>query len=400
MTSTLLTSADVARLLGCNVQTVRRRVREGALVAARLAPAGRMRFDPDDLPSGDNMSIFHRKDRGHWPYLDISYTAPNGQKHRTKVRCPSRNPRACAAFERQVRAEIAAGTFHHGRHATVRAMAPNLVRWLKTQGRKPSYVDAVRSVLKHHLVPYFGARALSSLHPSDIDSYREAKADLAPKTVVNHLGVLSKLLRLAQRDGLVMTVPRIELPRLEVHEAPFLGADEANRLLEHCRGRLRTMIIIALDTGVRLGELIALHWSDVNLETANLAVRRQWCQRARTFTEPKNGRHRTIPLTPRAVAELRGHIRRLRCPLVFYTCSGRVVDKPDAGKALRRACERAGMEPCGWHRFRHTFASWLVQRGVDLYTVQRLLGHSTIQQTQRYAHLSQQSLAEAIGRLG
>ncbi len=67
---------------------------------------------------------------------------------------------------------------------------------------------------------------------------------------------------------------------------------------------------------------------------------------------------------------------------------------------LRAACKRAGIEPCGMHVLRHTFASWLVSAGVSLYEVQRLMGHAHIRETERYAHLAPSTLAAAVGAIG
>ena len=400
MPDLLLTTNEVAAIMGCSVDTVRRRVADGTLKPVRLTPTGPMRFNHDALPLEGNIMIRKRADRHGWPYVDFRYTDEDGHSRRVKVKCPSRDPRACVRFEQEIRAKVAAGTFRSERETTVRDFSSTLIAQLEVDDRKPSYIHEVRRLLNGHILPFFGSRAIRSIRPSDITKYKQAKQHLSNKTVNNHLGVLSRLLRLAVTDGIITAAPPVKLISARVTEAPFFSEDEGHKLVDACEGRLRVMVIVALNTGLRLGELVALQWDDIDLDARTLTVRRQWCVVAKDFTRPKNGEFRVVPLPPRVVAALRDWPRRLLCPLVFPTESGRVIDKTDAGKYLARACKRAELERAGWHKCRHTYASWLVQRGVELFTVQKLLGHKTIQQTQRYAHLAPATLADAVSVLG
>jgi integrase len=400
MDDLLLSTAEVAAIMGCSVDTIRRRVADGTLQPIRLTPTGPLRFNRDVLPLEGNVMIRKRADRDGWPYVDFRYTDPDGISRRVKVKCPSRNPRACVRFEQEIRAKVAAGVFRSEKEITVRDFAPTLLAQLDVDGRKPSYIHEVKRLLDSHIVPYFGSRAIRSIRPGDITKYKQAKKSLSKKTINNHLGVLSRLLRLAVTDGIITAAPPVKLIPNRVKEAPYFTADEADKLVAACSGRLRTMVIVALNTGLRLGELIALQWDDIDLAARILMVRRQWCMVAKEFTPPKNGEFRSVPLPPRVLAALSEHPKMLRTELVFPTASRRVLRKDDTIRSLRRACKRAELEGSGWHKCRHTYASWLVQRGVDLYTVQKLLGHKTIQQTQRYAHLAPATLASAVEVLG
>jgi integrase len=102
---------------------------------------------------------------------------------------------------------------------------------------------------------------------------------------------------------------------------------------------------------------------------------------------PKNGRSREVPLSDQALAALKSH-RHLRGELVFCGETGRLLNRGECKWPLWRACQKAGLRRVGWHALRHTFASHLAMRGVPLKAVQELLGHSTMDMTMRYAHLS------------
>lgn len=136
---------------------------------------------------------------------------------------------------------------------------------------------------------------------------------------------------------------------------------------------------------MRLGELLALRWDDIDLVAKRLTV---WQNVSRgELTTPKNHKRREIPLGDQVNAALKGH-RHLRGEFVFCQAGGKRLTKGECKHPLLRTCKRAGLRSVGWHVLRHTFASHLVMRGQPLKVVQELLGHSTIKMTERYAHLS------------
>jgi site-specific recombinase XerD len=113
---------------------------------------------------------------------------------------------------------------------------------------------------------------------------------------------------------------------------------------------------------------------------------------------PKSGKGREVPLSNDCVRALQAH-RHLRGPYVFCYADGRMLRPNECKRPLWRACKKAGLRRIGWHVLRHSFASQLVMRGVPLKAVQELLGHSTIEMTMRYAHLSPEVTREAVQRL-
>ena len=114
---------------------------------------------------------------------------------------------------------------------------------------------------------------------------------------------------------------------------------------------------------------------------------------------PKSGKARQVDLSETAWKALSAH-RHLRGPYVFCDMDGEMVSKGACRWPLWRACDRAKLgRRIGWHALHHTFASHLVMRGVPIRTVQELLGHSTIEMTERYAHLSPDVKRDAVSKL-
>lgn len=161
-----------------------------------------------------------------------------------------------------------------------------------------------------------------------------------------------------------------------------LNSQNLGKLWDELAPHVRPICALLVDTGLRRGELWALRWEDIDLDARTIFVRAS-----------KTGRPRLIPYTDRvaaALAELR---------LRSGTSSGPVVGRCDYRTALRGAARRAGIEPITGHQFRHTYATRLLEQGVDLRYVQTLLGHTQIATTARYAHVRPAALVEAVAKL-
>jgi integrase len=216
---------------------------------------------------------------------------------------------------------------------------------------------------------------------------------LSGKTINNVLTVLRRMLVVARKRGLIESVPDIEWLKSERPEFDFLDFNEAERLLAGAPGEWRTMILTALRTGMRHGELIGLRWEDVDLVAGRITVRQNVVD-GKVGT-PKSGKPREIPLGVEVRTALKEQ-RHLRGPFVFCGASGELLGTVDTRHPLWRACKKAGLRQIGWHALRHTFASHLVMRGASMKAVQELLGHSSIQMTMRYAHLAPEVVNETV----
>lgn len=268
---------------------------------------------------------------------------------------------------------------------TFEAFVPTYLE-IAARMNKPATVDSKQTALRLHLVPFFGKRKLDEVTYARIQDFvAKAVKTLKPKTVNNVLTVLRRMLVIAKKRGLIVAVPEIEWLKAPRPEFDFLNFDEADRLLAGADPEWRPMILTALRTGMRRGELMALRWEDVDLVAGQIHLR-QAVSRGVIGT-PKSGKSRLIPMSDELVASLKAY-RHLKGELVFCGPDGKLLRRDEIKHPLRRACKRAGLRQVGWHVLRHTFASHLVMRGVPLKAVQEMLGHATIEMTMHYSHLS------------
>jgi integrase len=261
---------------------------------------------------------------------------------------------------------------------------------------KPSTVYAKRWLLRCHILPALGKTRLDAIGPPQIEDYKSAKVKegLARKSINNHLACLGKMLHLAEEWGVIEHAPKVRLFRVEQGPVRFLTFGETPRFLAAVPEGWRTFALVALKTGLRVGELLALKWDDLDLAAGRLIVRRTlWKGHEQS---PKGGRSREVPLSNDAVAALKAH-RHLRGPYVFCDDAGGRLTHSMVKDVVPAACKRAALaQRLTTHDLRHTFASHLVMRGVALKAVQELLGHATIEMTMRYAHLSPDVKRDAV----
>jgi integrase len=175
----------------------------------------------------------------------------------------------------------------------------------------------------------------------------------------------------------------------------WLTEEEQNRLLSFCHGLTRTIVVVALRTGMRWGEIAHLKWQQapesnyVDFDRGIIFIH---------GALSKSKKSRWIPLGQIVKWELLNVPKQKGTDYLFLN--------PETGKplgsikdAFNRAVRKAEIKDFTFHSLRHTFASQLVRNGVDLYVVQKLLGHSCPQMTQRYAHLREDMLIDAIKKI-
>ena len=353
--------------------------------------------------------------------IDLRHNWPDGRRERIRIRVPDDKlaPRKAAAFERTILAQLRAGIDPRKEHEEdeqaacavplFRELAREYLENYARMHNKPSTLESKRSIFEHHLVPFFGAMRLDRIGPREIARFKakaskvrrhveDAAEALHPKSINNALTCLRHALDTATEWGLVSAPPRVAWLKVPKPGFRFLDFDEAERLVAAAEGDAlgHAMIVVALNTGLRLGELLALTWDVVDTKRGRLLVRAAVARGV--VGTPKSGRDREIPLNDTVIAVLK-QFKHLRGPLVFCTDDGRMLTKNEAKAPLRRAQRKAGIVALGWHALRHTFASHLVMRGVPLKAVQELLGHATIEMTMRYAHLSPTVTRDAVRTL-
>ncbi len=252
---------------------------------------------------------------------------------------------------------------------------------------KNSEVLAKKGIFRNHLVPFFGKQKLDMIGSRDVEKFkvRKLKEGFSEKTLNNQLAVFGKTLRQAVDWEIISHIPRIKMLRIPEAEFDYLFFAELERLLAVENSEWATMILFAARTGVRLGEMLAVRWDDVDLVKSMLMVRQNAVYGK--IETPKSGKSRQIPLCDSVTEALKAH-RHLRGERIFSNPDGGLLDPTATYHHLRRICRKAGLRKIGWHVLRHTFASHLAMRGVPMRGIQELLGHASITMTMKYSHMS------------
>lgn len=282
-----------------------------------------------------------------------------------------------------------------------------LHRWLDYRQRdlRPNtYRSYVNELL--HLIPHIGAEPLATLTPLHI---QEAIAERlehelsTAKSLATALRTLRMALRQAVLWGVLPSNPAslVRTPKTRPKEMKVWTPAEARRFLEHARGhRLSPFFVLALGTGMRMGELTGLSWADINFEKAELIVSRNHTRDvtgAWGLGEPKTrAGHRCIPLGPDVVQVLREHLTedeqwlgpRLGRDPVFVRSSGARLDHANVARLFHRMGREAGVPRIRFHDLRHTSASLLIRQGISAKVVSDRLGHADVAFTLSvYTHL-------------
>jgi integrase len=259
---------------------------------------------------------------------------------------------------------------------------------------KPSEAASKAKIMKNHLLPRFGAKFLAEISVLDVEKF---KAELVStnyhnKTVNNCLTVLRTTLKTAVSWDYLLKSPQIKLLRVGPQDFRFLTFEEALDLIDRCTPQWRHMVLFALNTGLRIGELLALRWE--NFDASNLVIRVRFSDWQGIVGAPKSGKVRDIPLN--TLAQKASLNTDKLGELIFFHNNGTAYTYRQANYRLEKACRGTKLLGTQLHCIRHTFASHLAMGGVPLKAIQDLLGHSSQVMTERYAHLSPHVLKEAV----
>jgi integrase len=267
--------------------------------------------------------------------------------------------------------------------------------------RKPSTVENVRSELRCHLAPFFADRPLDRIGADDVAdliAVLEGKG-LAPKSIRNAIGTLSAIFNFAKAPrrqwAALNPCDGAELPAIsESDEIRFLTFAELDRLIAHARRGMyreidRALYRVAAMTGLRLGELLALRWRDVDWTAGVIRVRRNYV-RGRYGSPNSRRSTRSVPMAD----EVGGLLDRLSQASAFrgedenvfaHPTTGGAISKANVTRRLHKALEDAGLDKTHvFHDLRHTFGTTMAASGVPMRTLQEWMGHKHISTTERY----------------
>ncbi len=252
------------------------------------------------------------------------------------------------------------------------------------------------------LSPTLADKPLRDIKPIHLERIKKTmtEAGRSAQTVRHVLAALRQVYNFAKRHGIYAgdnPVSLVKKPSADARRLRFLTHDEADRLLAALAEResnVHDMALLALHCGLRAGEIFSLTWGDVDIERGVLILR-----------DTKSGKTRAAYMTEAVTAMLGAMQPGGPNDLVFLsTNGGRIVQ---ISETFNRVVAALGFnngvtdprQKVVFHTLRHTFASWLVEQGVDLYSVKELMGHGTLAMTERYSHLSPDKLRRAVKAL-
>ena len=320
---------------------------------------------------------------GRW-YLDFTF---KGQRVRKFGGYTKEQAQVALAKERLDRRDIVLGLKQPAvEDVDFGAFADEFLNLYSKQNKRSWVRDEISL---GHLKDFFKGETLRSLGTEKIERYKAArKAEVAPATVNREMACLRTLLNKGMEWGRIEENPAARVKKLKEPPARerILNASEAARLIDASTPELRPILIVALGTGMRRGEILGLKWTDLDLVRGIITV-----------SMSKSGKSRKIPMSGHVAATL-GALRH-RGEYVFQNPE---TGQPLLGVAVpfKAACTAAKLEGLRLHDLRHTAASKMVEAGIDLVTVSKILGHSTIQMTMRYAHPTPDNLRLAVNCLG
>lgn len=268
---------------------------------------------------------------------------------------------------------------------------------------KPSAQRAKRSILYRHLIPAFGHVRLDAFRQEDVDrlvAQLLKGGKRSRKTVNNITAVLSSLLRYAVKNKVIGAFDltfNIKTQDAEIHAVP---AADVDRLVAACKDpRYRAAILLAADAGLRIGEIRALQWIDVNDIAREITVSRSF-DRTNALSETKGWERRVIPISERLWSALKALDRSKR-----HVIARRVGDSAmrydGARDFLLAVYDAADVKPPPrpWHSLRHTFCTELARASVPVNVIKELAGHKSIETTLRYMHTDREAKRGAIDAL-
>jgi integrase len=289
------------------------------------------------------------------------------------------------------------------RNSSLSLSMKNFLPWSRANKRSHREDDQRSVTLK----AFFSEKHLRDIKPMMIETFKRERLATptkhdkedrprprTPASVNRHLACLSKILSMAFDNELIDSNPmrRVRMLKESPSRERFITVDEEKRLFQHLTGRrdhIRSVVTIALNTGMRRGEILRLQWEHVNFLARTIFIARS-----------KTGRTRTIPMNDIVFKELM-LLKQDAGPKDFVFSNARTGVNIDSIKTgWRNACEKAGLVNLRFHDTRHTFATRLRANGVHEWDIRDLLGHASVRMTSVYTHQTPANLCKAVNTLG
>jgi len=289
-------------------------------------------------------------------------------------------------WSRMIESEMDQGAYVSRVEAESTTLIEALNRYLKevTPHKKGAKQEGERINVwkKHPLAFYF----LSNLRSTDFAEYRDKRlADgRSSSTIRNELRIISHLFTIARKEwgmeSLANPIENIRMPKMPPGRDRRLNKGEEKQLLGSAEYPLKEIITLAIETGMRRGEILDITWENVNLKRSTIEL-----------PDTKNGDSRIIPLSKRVKTTVKGLPTQISGK-VFPDLTG-----DDLSLQFRNLCKGLEIEELRFHDLRHEATSRLFEKGLDLMEVASITGHKTLHMLKRYTHLRAEDLAKKLG---
>ncbi|MBA7652916.1 Tyrosine recombinase XerC [subsurface metagenome] len=268
---------------------------------------------------------------------------------------------------------------------SLKKLCEQYLEYEEINGKKSLKRDViiVNSFLNH-----FHYLNVTQIDPLKIEGYKKKRLEdgVKPSTVNRELACIKHMFNLAKKWKIIHENPAGETKLLkeEKYKIRILEKVEADLLIRTAADYLKPILIVALNTGMRMGEILGLSWSDIDFVNYNMHVR-----------NTKSGKDRTIPMNSLVAGALKK--QDMSHEFVFKSAIKKEACIKSVSRSFKTALRKSGIEKLRFHDLRHTAASWMVVNcGIDLVTVKEILGHSSIEMTMIYCHPSQESKRRAV----
>lgn len=233
-----------------------------------------------------------------------------------------------------------------------------------------------------------GNKTLKQITPNDIEKYKKIRSKTVANSSINReLNCISKMFSLAVENKYIQINPCLGVKRLRIDHKPdrFLSVEEEEKLLACANPTLRLIILVAIYTGMRQGEILNLKWKDLNFKDKYIKI-----------LKTKNNKVRKIPLAKTLEEEFL-KLPKV-CDYVFFNPLTR-TKYVNIQKVFSQTVKRAKIENITFHQLRHSAATRMVEKGIDLVVVKEILGHADLSTTQKYSHPVPKRIKDAINEL-
>lgn len=332
--------------------------------------------------------IFRRPNSKYWW---ISYAGTDGKMYRESTRSTKiknaealLHKRKAAVLEGrqpEIKKPIKNYSFHE--------LTQEYRVWMSRQRSSKSKANLVKQ-----LAEKFGALPLRKFNMMLLEQFQTERLHKGnkPATINRFIATIKHMFTKATdwnmvEETVLKSVRKVKLLEEKNRRLRFLSKDECQELIKHCSPYMKPIVIMALNTGMRKGEILTLKWSNVDTK-----------HRFILLENTKNGERREIPINETLAKAIEGLPRRIDNGYVFYHPE---TEKPYQciKKGFASALKKAHINDFHFHDLRHTFASQLVMAGVDITTIKELLGHKSLTMTMRYAHLAPSHKVHAVSIL-